>query len=488
MALYLGIDFGTSTNYIVSWDSNNKKIDSEIMEFGGNNVIDNIIHYGNGNTTIGKTARGKYITDPMNVVRYIKRELDKPNYTVFIPALARELSAREIASDILFKIKEIVRKNHGNEEIEGVVMTVPFAFLHKERVNIKKAAEEAGLKVIGLLEEPVAAAISYVKDNNDIFTENSKKIMVFDLGGGTLDVTIFECHKKGEDIFIEVLNTDGDKYLGGKDVDDILSDMIQKEANFYMKDIVDKSLRKKFMEEISNLANQTKEELSEDDEVEMFEMLGAGKIEFEKDITQDEFERLLVNSKFISRIEETIEDAIFDIDLDYKDIDEVILVGGSSRLIPVQNLLIDLFEKEPIKVKDPSTLVGRGAALYCEILIDKVNKYHIIPRLSQGIGIDKNGKFECLIDKNSKYNSYSEIEWYNLKNSNEIIRIDIYQGNTEILNECSIVGTIEVDRNLFRDELGIRLGIDSNGIIKYKLYSKNDFLEVKLEYEGELTN
>ena len=198
MSIYLGIDFGTSTNYVVRWNENKQCIEPQanLGQYKDSKLVDNVIYYGKENI-VGYNALQRIVTDPLNTVRYIKREMDKSNWSVYIPYLDKNLDTESVCRDIFLYLKDKIESNH-NEFIDGVVITVPFAFLHKERQRIKNAAKRAGIEVLALLEEPVAASIRYLDLKKDFLSNDPKTTMVFDLGGGTLDVTIFKIQKSNE--------------------------------------------------------------------------------------------------------------------------------------------------------------------------------------------------------------------------------------------------------------------------------------------------
>ncbi len=186
------------------------------------------------NQVIGKLAFEKRILDPFNVVEGIKRKLEYDNWKQRIASIGQELSSEEIATDIFKVIKNRVEAIHGGTPVEGVVISVPFAFQSKERQRIKNAAENAGLNVMKLIEEPVAAAICFGLFHEVVKNNKKEKVLIFDLGGGTFDVTIFELVKQSDDtIRVEVLNTDGHKNLGGKDIDDMLVKKFEESINGY---------------------------------------------------------------------------------------------------------------------------------------------------------------------------------------------------------------------------------------------------------------
>lgn len=485
MSIYLGIDFGTSTNYVVRWNERKQCIEpiSAIGEFGKGNIVENVISYGNENI-LGKNALRRIIHDPLNVVRYIKREIENNNWSVYIPYLNQELNTVDVCSDIFRIMKNKIEESH-NDFIDGAVITVPFAFLYNEKQKIKNAAQRAGIEVISLIEEPVAAAIRYLDMEKELIGIEEKKVMVFDLGGGTLDVTIFKIYRDDTKLNIEVLNTDGNKYLGGKDVDDYLIKEFEKKSNYFIRDIQDDAIKNANLKYFLDAAEEAKKEVCMDEFADIFMNLnGHEPLEYELEL--EEFEKILRVNNFLGKIEETIEKSINDIDLNYDEIDEIIMVGGASRLTPVQNLIEKLFNKEVIVVEDPDLLVGEGAAIYCGSLLNEDGEINIIPRLSQSIGREKNGKFTPLIHKNSKYDVSSDIEWINVTKDGNVF-IEVYQGNSENIKQCSKIGRINIDMDeIDKKEVGLKLILNKYGIIEYKIYTRSDCLTENIVIEGEL--
>lgn len=488
MSVYLGIDFGTSTNYIVQWDLNKQTIKEEPFgEHGESNIINNVIYYTNVEKAIGNIAIKKSRADnPLNLVQNIKREIDKDNWTIHIPSLRKDMTSKDIATDIFREIRKKVELNHGGEHIEGAVITVPFAFLYKERQKIKNAAQDAGIKVLDIIEEPVAAAIRCLDFKDDLVTEEKRNLMVFDLGGGTLDVTVFSCYRDNEIINLEVLNTDGDKSLGGKDVTDYLVNYLLKKINLDISSITDKNLKTEILAELNQVADDAKKEISEYGECNMYTNVNDS--ELDEDMDEEEFENILKINGFISKIKDTIEDSIYDVDLELEQIDEIVLVGGSSKLTVVKKIIEDMFGKEPIEFDEPDRLVGEGAAIYCGNILDNNLKYNITNRLSQSIGREKDGKFSPMINKNSKYGTKSDSENVFIGNKKKVV-IDIYQGNSSDIKKCSKIGYIEVNGEKIKNEnIILELYLDDKGIIKYSIYIENDILKKVVIDEGELNN
>lgn len=486
MSIYLGIDFGTSTNYIVRWDLDKKIIKEEPFgDFGESNVVDNVIYYTNTEKVIGDPALRRGTVDPLNMVKYIKREIDNDNWTTHIKALNKDITSKDITTDIFREIRKKVESNHGGEIIEGAVISVPFAFLYKERQKIKKAAMDAGINVLGLIEEPVAAAIRSLDFKENLVTDNKKILMVFDFGGGTLDVTIFSCFKDNDIINLEVLNTTGDKHLGGKDITLYLVDYLLKSINLDITSL-NKNSKIEILNELSNMADDIKEEISENGEADIF--FNMGEFEIEKEINEEEFENIIINKGIKGKIKDILEESVYEIDLKIEDIDDIILIGGSSKLSIVKKIIKEIFEKEPVEFEEPNRLVGEGAAIYCGNILDNNLKYNITHRLSQSIGREKDGQFYPMINKNSIYGVKSNLEKIYIGNKKEIL-IDIYQGNSYDIKKCSKIGCIKIIRDDIKHEsIQLELELDENCVIKYYIYTEDDTLKRTLVCKGELSN
>lgn len=476
--LYLGIDFGTSTIYVTKWDATKKEAVPVvgITRQAQDRFIDNVIYYESSEDyVIGSLAFRRTFTDPLNVVSGIKRKLENDNWRQRIPSLGKELSAEEVVTDIFRFIKTRAEEIHGGQAIEGVVISLPFAFQSKERQKIKQAAEKAGLKVLALIEEPVAAAISFGLFNQVAENNQKEKILIFDLGGGTFDVTIFELMKQSnETIRVEVLNTDGDKNLGGKDIDNILVKKFEQSVDYEIALIAHPKQRKKDQFALIKEAKKLKENLSLAEEDDVFcASLDGGRV-LDMDVTRPEFEQWLTGNGFIRKIREIVADSLEEIELEASDIDRIVLVGGSSHIPLIQAEIEQFFGQKAQSIQNPSKLVGEGAAIYCGSLLDKSLNYEIVTKISHAIGLKVGGKFRALIERNSKYETFSDIRYFRL-NHQDTARIEIYQGNSPTIRNCSLVGTVQIDvSNLPGRQVGIQLGTDKNGIVRYQLYQLND--------------
>ena len=483
MSIYLGIDFGTSTNYITRWNEKRRivepvpNIDSAIY---GESIFPNVIYYKSKKEIIvGKLAEKLMSIDPQNGVSGVKRRLIEDNWTYNIPILKEKYSTNEVVIDIFSYIKDRVSENNAGEKIDGVVISVPYSYGNKERLKIKNAAEAAGLNVIDLIEEPIAAAISYGIFNKKSTMGHSENIMVFDFGGGTLDITVFSYNKytNGE-IFVEVLNTEGIRDFGGKIIDEILLSKILNKANINLSEITDEDKKNKFHEELLSKVIDIKESSQyweEDEEDEICDNISG--IMIDVSISSKEIEDWLRGTSINEKLRSSIENALMDSGkrgLDYEDIDRILLVGGSSNLNIVKKEIKNLFNKEAEEVKEieKDQLVGYGAGIYCGLKVSNENKITVIQKLSYSIGVKLGTKFDKILLKNSNYGEFSTPREYTLVESTNNRDIEIYQGNSIDIKKCFLIGKIPVsDLNLkCNQNIEISLGTDKDGMVLYKLY------------------
>lgn len=488
MGLFLGIDFGTSTNYVTRWfEDGSVKAVPNLGEYG-KDVFQNAIFYkynSEKNTVeniIGETAKKQMVVSPRNGIMGVKRKLIEDNWTYYIPALSSNCSSVDVSTDIFSHIKENVSKNHGNTDIDGVVISVPYAYGNKERLKIKRAAERAGLKVLDLIEEPVAAALSYGVIQKESTMGRKEKIIVFDFGGGTLDITVFEYNRSAAgDVSIEVLNTEGMRELGGQLIDELMVNKIIEKTNLDLLEIADEERRKQFQHELTKAVVDAKEGLLWDDEADV-DVEGIKSVH--TTVTIEEFENWLRGAGIIEKIRFAVEDVLIDADLEASEIDRVLLVGGSSNIRIVKEELENIFEQEiPECDMEKDRLVGYGAGVYCGMLVQKKSKIHIIQKLSYALGVRVGAKFDKLIEKNEKYGSFSKPRKYAMADNKNLRDIEVYQGNSNDIKKCFLIGKIPVS-DLKLDagqEIEIELGTDKSGMVAYKVFTGGDMIA-----EGEL--
>lgn len=495
MVIYLGIDFGTSTNYVTRWNEADGSIKAvpnlDPTIYTGDEVFPNAIYYcQNGEKLVGKAAIKRASIDPRNGVIGVKRKLVEDNWKYTIPALSMKYSPVDVATDIFAYIKEKVSSNNGGADIDGVVISVPYAYGNKERLKIRRAAERAGLKVIDLIEEPVAAAISYGIFQKSSTMGHSEKIMVFDFGGGTLDITVFSYDKAPDGrVSIEVLNTEGIRDFGGQVVDDILLSKVAEKAGINISDISNTDQRLKFQSDLSSRIVQMKEESQywdEDDEESIDDNISG--IFVETTVCGEEIENWLRGESVIEKIRDTVNDALWncgDKGLEPEDIDRVLLVGGSSNLPIVKKILEKIFGKEPEICNDIdiNKMVGHGAGIYCGMKVQSKNKITIVQKLSYSIGVRVGANFDKLIEKNERYGKYSKPRPYALTENKDNRDIEVYQGNSRDIKKCFYIGKIPVSHLVLDDskKIEIALGTTDSGMVAYRIYTNGECYEGALE-------
>jgi len=458
--LILGIDFGTSTNFVTKYDFNRKDAVA-VDNMGGytsSNIFDNCIFIENENNfVLGETAKNKMHSSPENYFEDIKRFIidDKKSYR--IPNLGnKEVTPIDIATMIFKTIKKKVEENYGGQEIDGVVVTVPYSYSKKYRERIKQIVESAGIHVIKLVEEPVAAAISYGLFSKDIQTNKKEKIAVFDLGGGTFDITIFNFEKKDEQTArIEVLNTDGVEKLGGKTIDELLAKKFMNELGVEYTDFTKEKERIKFQTELQQATKRYKEELSNQEEIDIYDTftINSKLKELEIDeFSRDDFNEILKNNNILGQIEDALDRAIYDIDLEPSDIDRVVLAGGSSNIPIIKELVEDFFGITTESKKNLGELVGHGAGILAGLAYDNNLNYEVIRKTSKNIGIAKGNTFKPILFKNTKYGEQSALYPLKLVNKDETeLIVNFYESDVKrIDNEnCEKIGKVIIDGTKF---------------------------------------
>lgn len=345
MAEFYGIDLGTTYSCIAYIDSDD--IVQVVSNPKGDLTTPSVVSLDDkGKWTVGKAAKSRLGSDPDNTVAFIKREMSTPGYTVTLQG--KSYTPVDISAKILEHLVEFANKKRKDEDglppIKDVVITVPAYFGSMERERTKEAGIKAGLNVLQLINEPTAAALSYGRKQN-----NDKKLMVYDLGGGTFDVTIME-FKSG---VANTLASRGDHHLGGADWDRAIVDYALEQIGSKW-DNLDKSNQGMMM--IS--AEEAKKTLTDEDEyVLTFNHKGLQNVTISRSEFEKRTEMLMEKTKML--VEEAMEMA----GLKPHDIDEVLLVGGSSRMPMVENMVGKLYPNSEVKLVDPDRAVAKGAAM-----------------------------------------------------------------------------------------------------------------------------
>jgi molecular chaperone DnaK len=487
--LLLGIDFGTSTNYVTKYDFAKKDAVAvaNMGDYGGSNIFENTIYIeSDSNVILGQSANKKGASDPMNFFRDIKRHISSDNWSQKISHRDNQIfTAQDIATLIFKEIKTKVEKIE-NRPIDGVVLTVPYSYGDQYRRRLRESAQNAGLIVVNIIEEPIAAAVSFGLFNDNSIVKD-EKILVFDFGGGTLDITVFNFSKLNQShVEIEVLNTSGVKQLGGKDIDEIMISKFKSIVGVDYDDISNDVELKKYQEDLNKLASEQKEILSNEGSTDIYENFSFNNVikELEFDLSVDKFNQWLKLNNIIGKIEDALDQALWDIGedgLEPEDIDKIILAGGSSSIPIINETITNYFNKTPIAQNNLGELVGRGAGIVAGISSDDSLNYDIIKKVSKNVGISQGNKFISILSKNTNYgieSDFYEIKINNLTDTN--IKINFYEGDTSTIEDCEYIGHLEFDTvDVNSSEILITLSKDTDdGRIIYKLYDdKKTILE-----------
>lgn len=416
-----------------------------------------------GQILVGELAKRVADTNPKSIVKFIKRRMGEK---IKISMNKKEYSPEEISAFILKKIFSDA-KEYLKEEITKAVITVPAYFNDVQRQATKLAGEIAGLDVVRILNEPTAAALAYglskIKEN--------KKILVFDLGGGTLDITIME----GSEGVFDVLSTSGDTKLGGSDMDNKLKEYILNDISEKLN--LDLSSEISAIIRIKEAVEKAKIELSSVTESTIsLPFLAMDKIKnvpinYSTTINVSLLNKLI--QPILVRLKEPIDDALKSANLVEKDISEVILVGGPTKMSSVQKVLIERFGSDKINKKtDPMTCVATGAAIQGAILSGEISGIVLVDvnPISLGVQIE-GGLFEVIISKNEKIPASKSKRFTTADISQQAVDIEIYQGERKFVKDNKQLGMFtltnlkKAKNYMDKPNIDITFSVDVNGIL-----------------------
>jgi molecular chaperone DnaK len=492
----IGIDLGT-TNSCVSVIEGGVGV--VIPNSEGNRTTPSIVLIENSERKVGESAKRKAIMQPKNTINSIKRfmgmkyndcknDIDNVSYSIInennqprVKIENKNYSPQEISAMILQKMKKTAEDYLG-EEVTDAVITVPAYFSDAQRQATKEAGEIAGLKVQRIVNEPTAAALAFGLDklNKDM------KIAVFDLGGGTFDISILEM---GEGVF-EVKSTNGDTHLGGNDFDNILSNWIVSEFN--KQEGVDISSDPIAMQRLREAAEKAKIELSSSTSTEinlpyLFPVDGVPK-HFVGKLTRAEFEKLVSNlvDKCMIPCKNAIEDSGFKI----SDIDEILLVGGSTRIPIIQQKVKEFFGKEPSKSVNPDEAVAIGAAIQGGVLNGEMTDILLIDVTPLSLGIESlGGVMTRLIESNSTI-PIKKTEIFTTAADNQTdVEIRVLQGERPMAKDNKILGVFHLNGipSALRGvpKIEVSFDIDSNGILSVSAKDQETGKEQSIKIEAK---
>lgn len=486
MSKIIGIDLGTTNSCVSVMEGSEAKV---IMNREGSRTTPSVMAVSeNGERLMGQIAKRQAITNPENTVfgvkRLIGRKFDSPevqkdienfpfsvekagNGDVCINLRGKQYSPAEISSHILADIKKFVEEFLG-EKVTDAVITVPAYFDDSQRQATKDAGKIAGLNVLRIINEPTAASLAYGLDK-----KKEEKIAVFDLGGGTFDVSILEI---GDGVF-EVKSTNGDTHLGGEDFDFILIDYLSEE--FRKDQGIDLRNDKMALQRLKEAAEKAKMELSTSMETDVnlpfITADGSGPKHLNIKITRAKLESLV--SKLLDRLVIPCQIALKDAKLSSKDIDEVILVGGMTRMPAVQERVKTIFGREPNKGVNPDEVVALGAAVQGAVLKGDLKEILLLDVTPLSLGIETlGGVMTKLIEKNSTIPIKKSEVFSTAEDNQPAVSIQVLQGEREMasgnksLGRFELVGIQPAPRGL--PQIEVTFDIDANGIVNVSAKDK----------------
>ncbi len=509
MSKVIGIDLGTTNSCLAIVDNKDPRI---IENAEGGRTTPSIVAYSDDDVLVGNSAKRQSVTNPENTIFAVKRLIGRKfkedavqkdiaqmpykiveaeNGDAWVESNGNAKAPQQVSAEILRKIKQYAEDYLG-ETVSQAVITVPAYFNDSQRQATKDAGKIAGLEVLRIINEPTAAALAYGVDQD---SKADKKVAVYDLGGGTFDISIIEIADVDGEKQIEVLSTNGDTFLGGEDFDNaLISEMI---SEFKKDQGVDLSNDKLALQRLKEAAEKAKIELSSNSQTDInlpyITADAAGPKHLNLKMTRAKFEGLVDN--LISRSIEPCKVAVKDAGLKANEVDEVILVGGQTRMPKVQEAVEGFFGKAPRKNVNPDEAVAAGAALQGSVLAGDKSDILLLDVTPLSLGIETmGGVMTKLVEKNTTIPTKASQVFSTAEDNQSAVTIQVAQGEREFVRDNKVLGVFNLEgiqpapRGV--PQIEVTFDIDANGILNVGAKDKNTGKEhsIRIEAGGGLSD